>query len=265
MEPQPPNRWTPHIPQVFPWLLACHGTSDYTARSLSNGKFTTLVPTRSIVESVSLTHLIQQIREQHIDLDATAEALHRTAGNVPPAKTTEAKAFMQPLMDLLLAVLREHAPAPAEGSAIRQLHTREAELQRAKEKLEAHGLHPPLTTRGSPSLCSSRPPRGTSGTTSRDRTRTANVVQVLQPDRPTLKDDVCEKWHARDIANWVKQFDDIIQESATAIIKLLQTSGATENQLQEAAVRYGIPLLKVPKLSVRTLQQLVAIGAAMAC
>ena len=60
------------------------------------------MPTRSIAESVFLTHLIQQIREQHIDLDATAEALHRTAGHVPPSKTTEAKAFMQPLMDILL-------------------------------------------------------------------------------------------------------------------------------------------------------------------
>ena len=28
---------------------------------------------------------------------------------------------------------------------------------------------------------------------------------------------------------------------------------------------HGIPMLKVPKLSVRNLQQLVAIGAAMAC
>ena len=57
----------------------------------------------------------------------------------------------------------------------------------------------------------------------------------------------------------------MIQESAAAIVKLLQASGATEIQLQEAAVRYGIPMLKVPKLSVRSLQQLVAIGAAMAC
>ena len=39
-----------------------------------------LVPTRSIAESVFLTHLVQQIREQRIDLDATADALHRSEG-----------------------------------------------------------------------------------------------------------------------------------------------------------------------------------------
>ena len=118
---------------------------------------------------------------------------------------------------------------------------------------------------GLPQHGGSCPPRGPAAPPPETEPEPLTLAQVLQPDRPTLKDDVPEKWQARDIANWVKQFDDIIQESATAIIKLLQTSGATENQLQEAAVRYGIPLLKVPKLSIRTLQQLVAIGAAMAC
>ena len=144
------------------------------------------------------------------------------------AKTTEAKAFMQPLMDLLLAVLREHAPTPAEGSAIRQLHTREAELQRAREKLEAHGLHLSpqrptptadqvhLSQPGAPPAWRLLPAPRTRGTTSRDRTRTIDP-RPSPSTRPSL---------ARDIANWVK-FDDIIQESATAIIKLLQTSGAT--------------------------------------
>ena len=44
-----------------------------------------------------------------------------------------------------------------------------------------------------------------------------------------------------------QQFDEAIQDSANEILKLLQSSGATEAQLQEAAVRYGIPLLKVTK------------------
>ena len=146
------NRQLAGLPtfQVFPWLLAYYGTSDYAASSLSNGKFTSLAPTRSIAESVFLTHLIQQIREQRIDLDATAEALRRTAGNVPPAKTTEAKAFMQPLMDILLAALREHAPAPAEGSAIRQLHTREAELQRQRKAPSPWSAAIPPTATSSP-------------------------------------------------------------------------------------------------------------------
>lgn len=105
-------------------MLAYYGASDYPLPI--KRKYTSLVTTRSIVKSVCLTHLIQQIREQRIDLDATAEALHRTAGNTPPSKTTEARALMQPLMDIILTAIRDHAPAPKRW------------IQRAKEKPQAH-------------------------------------------------------------------------------------------------------------------------------
>ena len=67
------------------------------------------------------------------------------------------------------------------------------------------------------------------------------------------------------INTWAKQFDEVIQDSAIEILKLLQSSGVTETQLQKAAVRYGIPLGKVTRLGIRSLLQMVATGAAMAC
>ena len=68
--------------EVFPWLLAYHGTADFTARTLSHGKFCGLIPTRSVAESVFTTHLLQEIRDKRLDLDAIAEAMHTKA----PAK-----------------------------------------------------------------------------------------------------------------------------------------------------------------------------------
>ena len=53
------------------WLLAYHGTADFTARTLSHGKYCGLIPTRSIAESVFTTHLLQEIRENRLDLDWT--------------------------------------------------------------------------------------------------------------------------------------------------------------------------------------------------
>ena len=43
---------------------------------------------------------------------------------------------MQPLMDGILEAIRRHAPAPAEGSAICQVRTKDEELQRARAKLQ---------------------------------------------------------------------------------------------------------------------------------
>ena len=58
--------------EVFPWQLAYHGTSEFTARTLSNGKFTGFMATRSIAESVFVTHFLQQLRENRLDLTLTA-------------------------------------------------------------------------------------------------------------------------------------------------------------------------------------------------
>ena len=45
----------------------------------------------------------------------------------------------------------------------------------------------------------------------------------------------------------------------------MQTSKCTHEQLWEAATRYGLPLAKLNKAPVKTLQNLVSIGAALAC
>ena len=58
-----------------------------------------------------LTHLIQQLREQRVDLDGAADALHRAAGRAPPPKATGAKAVMQRLVDIITQEIRKHSPA----------------------------------------------------------------------------------------------------------------------------------------------------------
>ena len=101
--------------EVFPWQLAYHGTSEFTARTLSNGKYTGFIATRSIAESVFVTHLLQQLREKRLDLDGIAETLHTKQGTDIPSKTAHARAFHAPLIQLLIDQLQTHSPAPAEG------------------------------------------------------------------------------------------------------------------------------------------------------
>ena len=56
-----------------------------------------------------------------------------------------------------------------------------------------------------------------------------------------------------------------VQESANEILRLLQTSKVTTQQLKEAATRYGLPLSRVNRLPIRSLQHLVSVGAAIGC
>ena len=117
---------------IFPWQLAYHGTSEFTARTLSNGKYTGFIATRSIAESVFVTHLLQELREKRLDLDGIAETLHTKQGTDIPSKTTQARAFHAPLIKLLIQQRQTHSPAPAEGTALHALKNTTDELARAR-------------------------------------------------------------------------------------------------------------------------------------
>ena len=231
--------------EVFPWLLAYHGTADFTARTLSHGKFCRLIPTRSVAESVFTTHLLQEIRDKRLDLDAIAEAMHTKAGTTIPNKTTQARAFHSPLITLLTDQLQAHSPAVAEGSAIRALKATSDDLARAREKLQKDT--------GRPSAAPPAPHQPPA------------LPDLLQPSYPTLKDDAPEAWTAPSIQQWMRTFEPKVQEAAQEILRLLQTSKVSTDQLKEAATRYGLPLIRVNKLSIKSLQHIVSVGAAIAC
>ena len=246
---------------IFPWQLAYHGTAEYTARTLSNGKYTGFIATRSVAESVFVTHLLQELREKRLDLDGVAETLHTKQGTDVPSKTTQARAFHAPLIHLLIQQLQSHSPAPAEGTALRALKNTTDELARAKQKL--HNLGEPLTPVKSTSHASgpaapSHPPTPPANTP-------PVLSDVLQPPHPALKDDVPDSWNNSDIQHWVTTFDSTVQEAADEVLRLLQTSKVTTQQLKEAATRYGLPPGRVNRLPIRSLQHLVSVGAAIGC
>ena len=245
---------------VFPWLLAYHGTADYTARTLSHGKYCGLIPTRGIAEPVFTTHLLQEIRENRLDLDAIAEALHTSQAREILNKTTQARAFHAPLISLLIQQLQAHAPAAAEGSALRALKAASDDLARAKEKLQAHGMElTPHKEAGRPSA-----PSAPAAPADPPAHKPPVLSDVLQPPHPSLKDDVPDSWTAPAIHNWMRTFDPAIQEAAKEVLRILQTNKVSSEQLKEAA-RYGLPLGRVNKLTIKSLQRIVSIGAAIAC
>ena len=89
---------------------------------------------------------------------------------------------------------------------------------------------------------------------------TPMLPSFLQPPIPSLKDDVPEGWSIPAINSWLSTFDEAIQESAKEIGRLLQTSKRTQEQLREAGTRYGLPLTKLNKCPLKTLQNLVSVG-----
>ena len=91
------------------------------------------------------------------------------------------------------------------------------------------------------------------------------LTDVLQPPYPSLKDDAPEAWTQPAIQQWMRTFDPKVQDSAKEVLRILQTSKVTTDQLKEAATRYGLSLNRATKLPIKSLQNIVSIGAAVAC
>ena len=140
---------------IFPWQLAYHGTSEFTARTLSNGKYTGFIATRSIAESVFVTHLLQELREKRLDLDGIAETLHTKQGTDIPSKTTQARAFHAPLIKLLNPTTPNSLPGTSGGhrSTRPQEHHRRADQPPLSTGRPLTRTHPTTTKTPSPFRC----------------------------------------------------------------------------------------------------------------
>ena len=209
-----------------------------------------------------MTHLLHELREKRLDLDGIAETLHTKQGTDIPSKTTQARAFHAPLIKLLIQQLQTHSPAPAEGTALRALKNTTDELARARQKL--HDLGDPLTPVKNTSHPSA-PAAPSHEPTPPPPPQPPALSDVLQPPHPTLQDDIPDNWNHSDIQHWVTTFDPTVQEAANEVVRLLQASKVTTQQLKDAATRYGLPLNRVNRLPIRSLQQLVSVGAAIGC
>ncbi|CAE7771189.1 unnamed protein product, partial [Symbiodinium pilosum] len=74
-------------------------------RGLSHGKFTGVVLTKSIAESVLTARLLSALREKRVDIDETVKAMRKGKDKTKqaiPDKTSEATKFIQPLVDAVV-------------------------------------------------------------------------------------------------------------------------------------------------------------------
>ena len=75
--------------------LLFHGPDEWTLRLLSHGRFVSMVPTRSVTESILASQLLSAIRKKQYDIDGTAEAVRRHAF---PVDSTQ---LFQPMLDMM--------------------------------------------------------------------------------------------------------------------------------------------------------------------
>lgn len=131
--------------------LTRYGVEDYSVRLLSQGKFTGVVATRSVAESVFLSQMVKALREHNIDLDSAAEASHKGPA---PSKTSDPLRFFEPLIQSVLEDIRSKVPPETSLEQIHKLADTEAQLAKAQQKLQQHGIQmtPQRSSSNTPAL-----------------------------------------------------------------------------------------------------------------
>ncbi|CAE7705352.1 tauD [Symbiodinium sp. CCMP2592] len=222
--------------------LCRHGMEEFGLRGLSHGKFTGMILTRNIAESVFLSQLQKKLRENNVDVDATVDAIYKSKSEKAPDKVKEATAFVTPLVDTIFdaikpwAQVRNYAAksADSDNQAAQRMQALEEQTAKYKPRLRSAGLEDILAEPHNVIRASGQEPP-TSMTSI--ATWVANLKQSLPRDKHP-------------------EVDNHIQSMQT----ILENAKHTKAELQQMATRWGLPisLSTAPKASPKNLQQLIA-------
>ena len=137
--------------------LGRHG--EFGLRPLSNGnKFTGVVLTRTIAESVLLSQISKQLRYLNVDIDGTRDEWYRHNNQTPPHKVHEGTKYIKPIVDSFTQALKPilkyrttyQDTQQATTDAAHQLQELQEEAAKYKQKLQEAGIDTTPTRKRKP-------------------------------------------------------------------------------------------------------------------
>ena len=154
------------------------GTFETKITTLTHGRFTSVILTRNVAETVLLSQIQKRLREDNIDVDATIEAIYKFKNLKPPDKVKEATNFVTPLVEEIFLAMKPWTQVKHYGKNFEQdnqvMQELEEEAAKYKQRLKSAGMEvtptkvlplqaPPPTRSDSqqtPSPQHEAPPRG---------------------------------------------------------------------------------------------------------
>ncbi|CAE7679264.1 unnamed protein product [Symbiodinium sp. CCMP2592] len=261
--------------------LCRHGMEEFGLRGLSHGKFTGMILTRNIAESVLLSQLQKKLRESNIDVDATIDAIHQSKGQKAPDKVKEAITFVAPLVDTIMdaikpwAQVRNYGAKNTEGDnqAAQRMQALEEQTAKYKQRLRSAGID--VTPQKSLPL-QNEPNEGPEATAAPPKRRRLtkgaikqrnedilaephNVIRASGQEPPTSMTSIAT-WITNLKKSLPREKHAEVDNHIQSVQTILEGAKYTKAELQEMATRWGLPmsLTTAPKASPKNLQQLIA-------
>ena len=89
------------------------------------------------------------------------------------------------------------------------------------------------------------------------------IQEILEPKAPNLRENQLSGATAANVKKWTQTFNLEAQQMSKKIMDIIKAASSTKEQLQQASTQYGLNLSDVLRLSITSLQQAVAVGAAV--
>ena len=271
--------------------LTHKGIQEWMIRGLSHGKFTGVVLTKSIAESVFTARLLSALREKKVDIDETVKAMHKDKSKrTIPDKTSEATKFIQPLVDVVIQQLQpclatiDQTTVTTSSGDNKEFQDMQQDNAKLRQKLQQAGI--PITpvkrksTKRDAEPTASSPeedadiegqdqplPVQTSMAKKRKTTNQGKCkADILNEPTDVLSDNLPS--NVNNIKSWVaairkdlsiskqKQFDSHVNK----MLQVIEGKKCKKDELQTMATRWGLPFSMANTASPKSLQNIIAVA-----
>ena len=267
------------------------GIQEWMIRGLSHGKFTGVVLTKSIAESVLTAGLLSALREKEVDIEETVEAMRKDKSKKAiPDKTSEATKFIQPLVDVVMQQLQpflvtvDQTTAAASSGDNKEFQDMQQDNAKLRQKLQQAGI--PITPMKNKSAKRRAESTASSPEENVDNDDQEQPLPVQEPivkkrkttnqgknkadllDEPTdvLSDNLPN--NVNNTKSWVaairkdlssskqKQFDSHVNK----MLQVIDGKKYKKDQLQTLATRWGLPFSMANTATPKFLQNIIAVA-----
>ena len=128
--------------------LCRRGLDEFGLRGLSHGRFTGVILTRNIAETVLLAQIQKRLREDNIDVDATIVALYKSRNMKAPDKVKEAANYVAPFVEEFFTTIKPWTQVKNYGTknydtdnqAAQRIQQLEEEAAKYKQRFRSAGI-----------------------------------------------------------------------------------------------------------------------------
>eukprot|EP00439_Symbiodinium_sp_Y106_P037842 s3203_g4.t1 len=228
--------------------LMFHGTELWSLRLLSHGRFLSVVPARSVAESIIASRLLSATRKKHYDIDGAAEAVwrHVHPDKEPPSKTSDSTQLFQPMIDMMLLYsVDSEKPSSAAASAAKTSGQNPGPLPLPIAGQEVEHNDTQLTKLDSI-------PEGA----------LKSHVKKLQGQSIPAVQSWCKTFKKTVSADKFAEFEELAEEITSQIEDA--NNKLTKDKSRELAIKFGLPMSVVNKMGVKSLGSVVALATVLA-